>query len=366
MIWLLMGICIYAILQFQILFFFVILNWKDHHRELKEFPSASVLITSRNESKNIDRLLTSLDALDVSGVEVDFWMADDRSEDDTREKLKSWCELQSSRNFVAISKSDEGKYNENGKANALAILSDKAKGDIFFLTDTDCKLSPQWIKSGLSSFPDDSAMHLGITEVESASIFGSLQAVDWLHTLGIVKVMNDLGVGLTGLGNNMMVRRSTMEETGGFKEISGSLTEDLELCRLFLKQGKKVSQQVSPGILAKTKAQEPLTEFLDQRKRWISGVMTLPIFLKLLLTLELLFFPSIIALLFIQPVFALGLWASKALMQFAFLKTFAQKSGQKTPAHYFFLFDFYQLFTGLISILYYFWPSKIVWKSREY
>ncbi|MDN3203036.1 glycosyltransferase [Algoriphagus sediminis] len=366
MIFLIVGLSVYASFQFLVLIFLLHFFWKNHHTEDKNPKRVSVLVTSRNEEVHLPQLLKSLEELDYPAEQIDFWMADDQSKDSTATILKNWCDKVQNRNFVAISESENGIYHGNGKSNALAILSKKAKGEIFFFTDADCVVPKTWILEGVSAIGDEMDMLLGVTQVRSKTLFGKLQEVDWWHTLGIVKVTSDMGLSLTGLGNNMLVRRESIKACGGFEGLSDSLTEDLALSQKILKNRGKIGQQVSAEILAYTKAEENWSDFLRQRKRWLSGVVTLPWYIQFLLGLELLFYPAIIGLVLISPFYGISLWVLKIFLQSIYLISFASKAGRKIPPMYLFLFDFYQLFTGLISIIYYFWPSKIVWKSRKY
>ncbi|MHA7130942.1 glycosyltransferase [Algoriphagus namhaensis] len=355
----------YVILQFLVLIWMVKFRWKAFSPQSASPPSVSILISCRNEEKLLPQLLRSLDGLHYSG-EWDIWIADDQSSDDTGQIIQSWCARSAHRNFVSISTEEAGSYHTNGKANALAILCKQAKGDLLFFTDADCEVPHTWIESAGRSFPKDLGMMIGITRVKADSVFGRFQEVDWWHTLGIVKVLNDLGLGLTGLGNNMVVSRHALEKSGGFENLPDSLTEDLALCRSLLDHGFAVGQQVDSSVLVTTKAEERLSSFLAQRKRWLSGVVTLPFSYQFLLALELLFYPAVLCLIWIAPGWGMLLWAVKVAVQSFFLAFFARKTAQKLDWPYVLGFDFYQIFTASLTILYYFWPGKIEWKGRKY
>ncbi len=366
MIFFIVGFSLHVFFQFLALTILLHYFWKDHSSKSRSLKQVSVIVTSRNEEFHLPDLLQSLGELDYPNDMIDFWMADDHSEDSTATILRDWCAKEPNRFFVPIKPEEVRKYHRNGKANALSILTSKAKGEIFFLTDADCVVPKSWIYEGVHSFSEKMDMLLGVTQVMSETAFGKFQEVDWWHTLGIVKVINDLNLGLTGLGNNMMVRRTSLQRVGGFENLPDSLTEDLALSRAIIKKGGQISQQVSPEVLAETKAEETWKEFLRQRKRWISGVVTLPWYCQVLLGLEFLFYPAVFALIWIDPFFGVPLWVLKVLMQSIFMISFASRAGKKVRLAYLLLFDFYQLFSALISFLYYFWPSKIDWKSRTY
>lgn len=357
---------IHVVNQFLVLILLQWLKWKNLNGENSLDSSVSILIPCRNESRDLPSLLASLEKLDFPSEKFDVWLADDQSSDNTAEILSKWCSKTENRHFIQISAEEEAKHHINGKANALAILSRKCEGEILFFTDADCAVPSTWLLEGVRSFPSDVGMLLGVTQVKSERLFGKMQEVEWWHTLAIVKVTSDLGMGLTGLGNNMMVRKTALIQSGGFESLPDSLTEDLALSRQLLSEGYKVAQQVSPEILTKTKAERGIKNFLEQRKRWISGVVSLPWYFQLLLGLELSFYPAIISLTILKLPLGLGIWGVKLLLQSVFIQIFASKAGQKVSWYQLFLFDFHQIVTAPLSILYYFWSSKISWKSRTY
>ena len=102
----------------------------------------------------------------------------------------------------------------NGKAASLATLCKAATGDFLFFTDADCQVNSQWIKAGVSSFNPKTGIVIGITKVESNSILGKVQELEWWNTLGQVKIAADLGLQTTGLGNNMIIRKATYDLSG--------------------------------------------------------------------------------------------------------------------------------------------------------
>ena len=270
------------------------------------------------------------------------------------------------RKLVSLSPEQAHLFHKNGKANALALLAQQANGDFFFFTDADCEVPSTWIRAGVACFDEGVGVVIGITRVRGQRLFEQFQALDWWNTLGIVKVVTDLGFATTGLGNNMVISRKAYFESGGFEGIPFSLTEDLEISRAVRKAGFALEHQVNSRILVTTKAESSWSNLLRQRKRWMDGVMSLSSGWKILLSLQFMFFPFLFFLLFKLPVFGLIIWTAKILVQSLFLVVIAAKAGQRPGFLPLFLFDFYQFLTLTLTILYYFWPSQIQWKSRTY
>lgn len=364
-----LSVSVGILLIFQFVFILIRVNyfWKDHQSDLpSDLPFVSVLIAARNEEIQLPKLLESLEKLEYPDEKITFLFANDQSTDKTEKLLEDWCGKKSNRKFITISDSEIRKYHPNGKANALAILGDYARGDFLFFTDADCEVNPAWIKTGIAAFDPKIGLVIGITQVSGEDSFGKFQTLDWLNTLGLVKVASDLGLRTTGLGNNMVIEKSAYLKSGGFKNLPASLTEDLEISKSISNAGYKISHQISPGMLTKTKQEDSIKSLLQQRKRWFSGVITLPFFWLILLSLQFFYLPAVMILVVHNVAFGLGVFLMKTLLQGVFLREVSTRAGMKLKWNYLIGFDFYFFLINALTILYYFWPSKIRWKSRDY
>lgn len=353
--------------QYMLLFFLAKKNWKEHSKDLTGLlPNVSILIAVRNEEKDLPRLLESLNRLDYPNEKLEILIADDQSEDTTPELLRAWAAFAENRKIITVLSAQTGLFHPNGKANALAILAKEALGEFFFFTDADCEVPSTWIKEGISCFDQGVGLVIGITQVRSQNLFGAMQELDWWNTLGIVKVVSDLGFSTTGLGNNMVICKEAYIKSGGFESLPFSLTEDLEISRAVIKSGFRQVHQVSPRMLITTKAEATWRDLLHQRKRWMHGVMSLSVGWKFLLGFQFLFYPLIGVLLFLIPSFGLGLWVLKVIYQSFFLHKIASYTNQKLRVPALVIFDFYQILALSLTILYYFWPVQTQWKARKY
>ena len=366
-LWLAIGICGWAILQLIIQIALLVFNWKDHRKVLpEELPKVSVLIALRNEEKELTRLLKSLDELDYPPEKLEFLFADDGSEDQTFFILENWAKSGGNKIIVRLSQEDFGKYHPNGKANALAILGERASGEFYFFTDGDCQVPRNWLKEGVSSIQGKTGMLIGITHVRRGEFLDQMQELDWWNTLGLVKVITDLGLPTTGLGNNMVITREAYQACGGFESLGWSITEDLEISKAVSRSGFQIRQQVSEDMLVETKAEYSISTLLSQRKRWVAGAMTLSLGWKLLLAFQVFFFPAILWLIFENMEMGIRLWVLKIAMQSIFIVFIAKKAKIGAPYLSLFLYDFYLLVSYCLTILYYFWPSSVTWKARKY
>lgn len=354
------------IVQYMLLLIFSNANWKNHFTKTDLIPKVSVLIAARNEEESLPRLLKSIDGLEYPSESLEILIADDQSSDHTSKLSEDWVKINPNRKLITIRSDQTGLYQKNGKANALAILAKEATGQFLFFTDADCELPKNWIQEGIGCFDEKVGMVIGITQVKSSRLFEKMQEIDWWNTLGIVKTVTDLGLPTTGLGNNMVISSAAYFKSGGFEGIRFSLTEDLEISRSIRQSGYKIRHQVSSNFLVKTKAEKDWKTLLNQRKRWMAGAMTLSVPWKILLSLQFLFFPFVLTLIVLDWKIGFTLWAMKVIFQAFFLSNFSKKAGQKIGILVLIFFDIYQLQSLSLTILYYFWPGKVHWKSRNY
>ena len=354
------------LLQDTLLVFLLLMNF-NKYTEVRnpDFPKVSILIPSRNESQNLPRCLTSLEKLDYPIDRIQFIFGNDRSTDDTATILADWVSTHSNAILIEVTEGDSKR--RNGKANALSQMEKSANGDLYLFTDADCEVPTQWVKSMvLAQKNTDAGIVTGITRIGSTSLFGRLQSFDWWLSLGMVKVMNDLGISVTSMGNNMLITKEAYLSVGGFEGIPFSLTEDFEMGKAIKENGFEAVHHVSPGNLVETLPQQNFKGLLDQRKRWMHGAMDLPLYWRSVLAIQVLFFPAVIFLYFLQPFEGVTVWLIKVAIQSMFIYRFSLKTGKKLNIASLFLFEIYYLFTSWSTIVYYFWPSKTDWKGRKY
>lgn len=366
MMYIALILVIFLLLQDTVLLILVNFNFKDFlGKKDDEIPLVSILIPSRNEEENLPQCLDSLINLDYPRQKLQIILGNDRSSDDTGKILKAFAEQNENVRLVQVQEGDGTKI--NGKANALSQMAKYATGEVLLFTDADCKVPKNWVKSMVKAWRNSGAgIITGITYVQGNSIFGKMQELDWWLSLGMVKVMSDLGFSVTSMGNNMLISKESYLKVGGFEGIPFSLTEDFEIARSVQSKGFKVLHQVAEENLISTKPQNSFRLLLQQRKRWMFGAMSLPVYWRVILALQVLFFPSILFMFFLHPFFAFCIWVAKILIQGVFIYGFAIKSRIKLAVLDLFIFEIYYMITSWSTILYYFWPSKADWKGRKY
>ena len=197
-------------------------------------PLISILVAARNEEANISACLTALCSQDYPDEKIEIWVGDDQSEDGTAAIVKSFESDYPNIHLVQI---EEQWKHLRGKANVLAQLARKAKGEYLFITDADVIVEPTWIKSMLHYFTGSVGVITGVTAVEGRSLFAGFQNAEWLFYTAHGHNNAQNGRPVTAMGNNMAVSLEAYLKTGGYENIPFSVTEDYELFRAILKNG---------------------------------------------------------------------------------------------------------------------------------
>ncbi|MCH7409163.1 glycosyltransferase [Belliella sp. DSM 111904] len=366
----------------QLLFLIILwsTNFRGYPAKLHEtWPKVTILMVARNESKILQACLHAFEKIDYPSDQLEIILADDHSEDNTGEILKQWIDGKPYAQLVSIESYIENKA-VNGKANALAQMIPNASGEYLLFTDADCIVPGSWVKSMVNAATiegDDKVkkrfkkqkprgLVTGITQVEGLGFLAKMQNIDWLFTLGMVKVLSDTGQQVTTMGNNMLISKEAYLSVGGFGEVGFSMTEDFQIAKAIHAKGFEAIHLVSQENMVTTQAERSFAALLMQRKRWMYGAMRLPFKLKLLLALQALFLPLVILLLINYVFLGWLFWFAKWCMQSFFIILIQRKLGQKVSLLNLILFEIYYLFTAWATIVCYFWPSNTTWKGRRY
>lgn len=332
--------------------------------KLGELPMVSLLLAARNEEELIIRSLEHIAALDYPPDKIEVLIGDDQSTDKTSELVKSFIADKPQFTLYYI---EDTLGKGRGKANVLAQLAHKAKGEFFFITDVDVALPETWIKAMLEQFEPKVGIASGITMCERGGLFASLQSIDWLHFMGYIKAFAKVNVGCTSVGNNMAVRAEAYWETGGYENIDFSITEDYKLFKEVTGNGWQWKNDLDHRTLGLATHISSVKEMLHQRKRWLIGARELPLNWKAMIILYGLFIPALLILFTVNPNLAAITWFLKFLAQSVLITILCIKLKVK-PFSFMLLigYEFYVILNTIATALFYFLPFKSIWKGRVY
>jgi cellulose synthase/poly-beta-1,6-N-acetylglucosamine synthase-like glycosyltransferase len=182
----------------------------------------------------------------------------------------------------------------------------------------------------------------------------------------MVKMASDLGIGVTAMGNNMIVSRKAYALTGGYENLPFSITEDFQLFNEIRRKGGRTFNDLDADVKAYTEPASQFKALLHQRKRWMRGAVQLPPPMLGLLGTQALFFPVIITGLALQPTLFAAIWLLKVFIQALFIIKTARRAEEREPLWELLMYEFYSACLSLSLLFFYLLPVPVKWKGRSY
>lgn len=219
-------------------------------------PQVSVLISARNEQKDIGWKIAETLAWDYPREQLELLVASDASEDGTDEILANVSDPR----FRALRMAER-----KGKNEALNHLSELAHGELLFFTDANSHIEPACLRNMVRYFADPrvgcvTGSECTIRDSEDHAATAGVRAS--LGYEGIVTTLESrLGSVLVCDGSIFCVRRTL------FHRLQADLANDLELPIYIGAQRHAIL--FDPWAIAFEKASPPQEEF--RRKRRICG-----------------------------------------------------------------------------------------------
>ena len=255
----------------------VILEWLRERKALKtpdtELPAVSVIIPVHNESLRIERLLKSLEAQDYPGAELIF--VDDRSTDKSADMIAEFIRKSGREKPAVKIISLTENPGPNCKQYALARGIEVSTGEFLLFTDADCEIPQHWIR-GMVKRMSDGEVGAAIGPVLKRSggkgFFHLYQCYE--HGVRYVYLAGAAGLGAAGggFGNNMILRRASLDAVGGYDKVPPSPTEDAALVSRIRSCSKyKIRAVLGPDVHVITQGEDNWKNLINQTLRWNNG-----------------------------------------------------------------------------------------------
>jgi cellulose synthase/poly-beta-1,6-N-acetylglucosamine synthase-like glycosyltransferase len=200
------------------------------------------------------------------------------------------------------------------------------------------------------------------------TIFARVQALDWLFLQGIASGMTGSGRPVSILGNNFAFRRQAYDQTGGFRKIGFSLTEDMALMQAISRIGTwKIKYPLQQETMIFSRPANSWRELYYQRLRWVSGGITGPFTGWILMSTAFLTHLYIILGLAAGSVSVFVALISVLLADLiCIVRPLLNRLGWKKLYYYFIVFEVYYLLYTIFMAFLIFIPQKVAWKDRRY
>lgn len=333
----------------------------NHHSS--PLPTLAILVAARNEAENLPQCLQSLVKLDYPKQLMEIWVGNDQSEDATEQIID---EFASQYPFIKKLNITENIGLAKGKANVLAQLAHQSSASFFLITDADIQVKTEWAKTMLGFFNHDTGIVSGTTVVDHSGYLKPMQQMDWLYFMGLLLTFNRFKIPSTAVGNNMAIKREAYFATGGYENISFSVTEDFSLFKAVRDIGWKTVNMLHPDAINVSAPAANFTTLINQRKRWLTGAKALPLTWWVIFGIFGAFIPCICLLVAIAPTAALLIYAIKLGIQS--ITIYVQQKQLKLPTSFVALivYEMYTCMVTLLTVTYFLIPKKLNWKNRYY
>ena len=261
----------------------------------------SVIISARNEEKNIGRCIESIIKQSYPANLFEVLIVDDHSVDSTPAIVNSFHK----ENISLIKLSD---YTENVELNsykkkAIETGIGLAKGNLIVTTDADCIVKPEWLKTIAAYYEENELAFIAApvayfdasrAEPVFKKFFKIFQSLDFMALQGITGASVYKKIHNMCNGANLAYEKKVFYEVNGFEGIDNIASGDdmLLMHKIQKKYRGKIGYLKSPNVIVQTHQSESIKEFINQRIRWASKADKYPD-IKITIVLFLVYFLNI-------------------------------------------------------------------------
>jgi cellulose synthase/poly-beta-1,6-N-acetylglucosamine synthase-like glycosyltransferase len=256
-------ITLYLVILFMVIFVRNRVSMFDHTPSEKP-PSVSVIIPAHNEEEHITETIKAVKNLSYPKGLLEIFVIDDGSTDKTAERAKA-------EGVKVITKKN------SGKASALNLGIEKAKGDIVGCIDADSYPEKEALLKMVPYFEDldVAAVTSSILVKNPRNFLQRLQEMEYILIAWGRKLLDYLHSVYVTPGPLSLYRKDTLKKIGGFDE--KVLTEDIEIGFRLQRRGYKIRMALPARVY--THVPGSFRKWWDQRLRWdIGGIQTANIY----------------------------------------------------------------------------------------
>jgi cellulose synthase/poly-beta-1,6-N-acetylglucosamine synthase-like glycosyltransferase len=229
----------------------------------------TVIVSARNEERDLPRCVTSLLALDYPADKLQVVLVDDRSDDATAAIVDDAASRHA--HVLALHTAALSPNGLEAKARGIAHGFAKATGDWVFITDADAAVHPSWIRHMLGRATPRTGMTGGTVVVDADGAVGAIERISWGYTQLFSLGIAGWGLPFVCLGPNMAIRRSVYEAAGGLERADFRVAEDLALFTMAAHQKMEVQCYADAETAAQLRPVPSARHLISQQRRWLGG-----------------------------------------------------------------------------------------------
>ncbi len=243
--------------------------------KLTPSTTISVIVSVRNEEKNIIPLLKSFEEQSYPKNLFQVVIIDDFSEDKTWSILTDYKSEVLNTLFARLADTIISKEKiQSYKKKAIETGIRLSKGTLIVTTDADCIFSPDWLLTMAQFYENTSAKFIAapVKIVNDISLLSIFQTIDFLTLQGITGASVYKRIHSMCNGANLAYERAAFEEVKGFEGIDKISSGDdmLLMHKIYKKYSNKVFYLKNIASVVSTAPVTTWKQFFQQRIRWAS------------------------------------------------------------------------------------------------
>jgi len=260
----LLSLCFLAQLYYLFYYHRRLYSYRPEEELVKSSIPISVIISARNEAKNLPENLPSILEQDYPDFEV--IVVNDCSFDDSEEVLKELCAKYPRLKVVNVAEHDRFK---TGKKFALTMGIKAAKNEHLLFTDADCRpVSVNWISRMAANFTGETEIVLGYSPYYASGNF--LNAFVRFETLRTA--INYLSAALAGnpymgIGRNLAYTKTLFFRNKGFASHMHIMSGDDDLFVNENAIADNTTIEIHPEAFTYSSAKSGLGDYYRQKRR---------------------------------------------------------------------------------------------------
>ena len=237
------------------------------HPESDLLP-VSVVISARNEEKNISNLLNDLVNQSVDKNQLEILIANDRSDDSTGEIIDRFASDYSFIKTIHINK----KHTMAPKKYALTQAINNSNGEIIIATDADCRVPSDWVKSMGLLVQATGKIVIGYSKIgHSKTLINEFQKIDFLGIMAANGGLLTHGIVCSGSGQNLAYKKEDFYKINGFEPVKDQTSGDDMYMVQTISSLKGAIFNYDPDSFVSTLPKKSIPGYLNQRVRWSSN-----------------------------------------------------------------------------------------------
>lgn len=341
---------------------------KSYSIEDEKLPTVSVVVSARNEEKDLPKCIASLENLDFPKDKLQIILVDDRSTDNTNSIIQEAA--QKNEHFIALSTKEAPENQLKAKARGISWGIKESTNEWVFITDADAEVDPNWLRHMLSGVDEKTGIIGGMLNVKPLSFLAIIEQMSWAYALPVAFGLAGWGRSFVCVGPNMGIRKSIYDNYGGLENETFEIAEDLALFRIVEASGYKSVSYLSPSTSVKLNPVPTFKHLLSQQRRWLRGGFESQWSFKIWLALGFGFHFSI-SLLFLTGLF-FSLQTSLIVLALKFLSDLFMLTSQKVLLRKKKILRYFPIQFVYILLIMIWLPasvvinSKISWKGEGY